>query len=201
MNIQIVIFDGFDELDVIGVFEPLRMAELPVQLISLKKQDLVKTAHGLKIAAEGVLSLENKPDILIVPGGGWLNQAEHGAWAEAQNGQILSVLKDLHQAGVILAAVCTGALLLAKAGLLSGQSATTNHDTLEELVALGAKVVRARVVDNGQLITAGGITSSLDLALWLIERFVGSDKADQVSKRLEFERRGPIMVNGNFRTK
>ncbi len=201
MNFQIAIFDGFDELDVIGVYEPLRMAGFTVQLMSLRKQDWVSTAHGLKMGADGILSLKNKPDILVVPGGGWLSRATRGAWAEAQDGTILGILKEFHAAGVILASVCAGAILLAKAGLLAGQQATTHSGAATELASEGANVVSARVIDNGEIITAGGVTSSLDLGLWLIERFAGVDKAKEISKRLEFDLRHPIMVNGNFRTK
>jgi putative intracellular protease/amidase len=192
MNIQALIYDGFDELDVIGVYEPLKMAGFSVELMSLRQQSTVIAAHDLRIFADGVLDLANKPDILIVPGGGWLNGAEHGAWAEAKKGEILNTLKMFFEAGIILAAVCTGSLLLGKAGLLKGRPATTNHSAIEELQTTGAKVMSARVVDDGEIITAGGVTSSLDLGLYLIKRFASAEKAIAVSKQLEFEPRGPI---------
>jgi transcriptional regulator GlxA family with amidase domain len=192
MNIQIVIFDGVEEMDVIGVFEALRMADLDVALVSLRKQEIVTAFFGLKIAPEAVLDPMNQPDLLIVPGGGWLKRSTSGAWGEAERGDILQALKTLHANGVILASVCTGSMLLARAGLLLGRPATTNRGAIEELRAAGAKVVPARVIDDGDLITSGGITASLDLGLWLIERFVSVELAIEVSNRLEFEIRGPV---------
>jgi transcriptional regulator GlxA family with amidase domain len=190
--IQIVVFDGFDELDVIGIYEPLRMAGLEVSLSSLSKQEVITASNGLRIIPDGVLNLAKKPDVLCVPGGGWISRAQKGAWAEAERGDILQTLKEFHRAGVILAAVCTGALLLGRAGLLKDRPVTTNHAALEELKAFGAQVQLARVVDDGDIITAGGVTSSLDLGLWLIERFIDSDKANEVAKAMEYAPRAPV---------
>ncbi len=197
MNIQALIYDGFDELDVIGVYEPLRMAGFNVALLSLHKQEIIKTAHGLRIHSDGILNLENKPDILIVPGGGWVNRSPQGAWIEAKKEDLLQTLVSFHKAGVVMTSVCTGAMLLAKAGLLAGRPATTNDEAIEELRLSGAKVITARVVDDDDIVTAGGITSSLDLGLWLIKRFAGQDKANEISKRLEFEARSPVWTRNS----
>ncbi len=189
MKIQALVFDGFDELDVFGVYEPLRMADLDVKLVSLEQQAIVESFHGIKIQPDGILDQKNKPDLLIVPGGGWIARANRGAWAEAKKGKILDILKDFHQAGVILASVCTGAMLLAKAGILHDQPATTHREAIKELEEAGARTMSGRVVDDGDIITASGITSSLDLGLWLIERFADAETSVQIAKRLEFERR------------
>ena len=98
----------------------------------------------------------------------------------------------MHNDGVILASVCTGAMLLATAGVLTGRPAVTHHGAIDDLQAAGARVVRARVVDDGNVITAGGITSGLDLALWIVERFVGAETAHAVEEGLEYERRGVV---------
>jgi transcriptional regulator GlxA family with amidase domain len=98
----------------------------------------------------------------------------------------------LHEEGTILAAICTGSMLLAAAGLLRGRPATTHHGALEDLRTAGAEVIRARVVDDGDIVTAGGVTSGLDLALWLVERFAGPQLAVAVEQRLEYERRGTV---------
>src|SRR5580704_11972805 len=116
MQIQTLIFDGFDELDTVGSFEALRMAEFSVKILSLRRQE-VTAANGLRVLAEGLIDINARPDLLLVPGGGWLSKAAQGAWAEAQQGEVLHILKNFHQAGTILAAVCTGVLLLGHAGL------------------------------------------------------------------------------------
>src|SRR5262249_49962373 len=157
------------------------------KLLSLKKQDFVTAACGLKVIPDGRLHIKQKPSVLCVPGGGWLARSTSGAWAEAERGDVLQVIREFYAANVVLAAVWTGALLLARAGLLRDRPATTNHAAIDELSGCGAKLVKSRVVDDGDIITAGGITSSLDLGLWLIERFVGISKALEVANRLEYE--------------
>ena len=160
MQIQALIFDGFDELDVIGIYEPLRMANFNVSLMALEQQDTVESFHGIKIQPDGFIDKNNKPDLLLVPGGGWVARANRGAWAEFEKGRILEILKDFHQAGVILASVCTGTMLLAKAGLLNGRPATTHHQAIKELAEAGAKTMSKRVVDDGDIITATFLVTS-----------------------------------------
>jgi putative intracellular protease/amidase len=189
---QVLIFDGFEELDAFGIYEPLAAAGFDVKLVSLRRQDVVTAAYGLKVIPHDLIRIDKKPSLLLIPGGGWLSRAPQGAWAEAERGDILSTIKEFHSAGVILAAVCTGALLLARAGILKDRHATTNHRAIEELKGLGARVIKARVVDDGDIVTAGGITSSLDLSLWLVERFCGVEESIKLSGNLEFERRGTV---------
>ena len=192
MEVQIVVFDGFDELDVIGLYEPLKMAGFDTKLLTLEKQEYVTAVHGLKVMVDGQIDMAKKPAVLCVPGGGWISKAPRGARYEAEKGTILKLIKEFHQAGTTIAAVCTGALLLGKTGLLMGRPAITNHGALDDLRTCGAKIAFARVVDDGDIITAGGVSSSLDLALWLIERFGSESQARKTSAALEYIRRGPI---------
>jgi transcriptional regulator GlxA family with amidase domain len=201
MNIQIVIFNGFDELDAIAPHEIWHMAkdlkpEIQVQLVTLDGSKEITASNGLRVQAEGQLAAK-RPDIVVVPGGGWMGRSPAGAWAEAQRGALPAKLAQLHRDGVVMASVCTGAMLLAAAGLLKNRSATTNRGALEELSAMGAQVVRARVVDDGDIITAGGITSGMDLTLWLVERFLGAQTAQVLEERLEYERRGTVWKRVN----
>jgi transcriptional regulator GlxA family with amidase domain len=192
MQFQILIFDGFEEMDVFGVFEPLRMADMTVKLVSLEPNPHITGYYGTRVIPDSVLDVQSKPDVLIVPGGGWISRAPVGAWAEAEKGTILTALQDFSKSKCILASVCAGAMLLAKAGLLTDRPATTNLSLLDELWQEQVNVIQARVVDDGDIITAGGITSSLDLGVWLVQRFVGADKALEVSRKLEFEPRGCV---------
>jgi len=188
MLIQALIFDGFDELDYFGVFEALRMGGFAVSCRTLHEQDIVTAAYGTRVAPDAQFSIFEKPDLLIVVGGGWLAQSPKGAWAEVQEGTILRVAKECYDQGVVLATVCTGALVLGHAGLLTGRRATTNQGAVQELKQLGAKYVEQRVVDDGDIITAGGITSSLDLGIHLLERFASHQHAREVSSKLEYTR-------------
>jgi transcriptional regulator GlxA family with amidase domain len=196
MNVQIVLFNGFDELDAIAPHEIWQMArdlkpDLDVQLVTLDGAKDITASNGLRVQAQGQLG-GKKPDIVVVPGGGWMGRSAAGAWAEAQRGALPERLAQLNRDGVIMASVCTGAMLLAAAGLLKNRPATTNQGALDELAATGAQVVRARVVDDGDVITAGGITCGLDLTLWLAERFISSESAHILEGRLEYERRGTV---------
>lgn len=196
MNVQIVLFNGFDELDGIAPHEIWQMArefkaDLEVQLVTLDGAKDITASNGLRVQAQGQLGAK-KPDIVLVPGGGWMGRSPVGAWTEAKRGALPAKLTQLHHEGVVMTSVCTGAMLLAAAGLLKNRPATTNHGALEELAAAGAQVVRARVVDDGDVVTAGGITCGLDLTLWLVERFIGSEAAYALEGSLEYERRGTV---------
>jgi len=129
-------------------------------------------------------------DLLVVPGGGWTARDEDAsAWAEAQKGDVPRALGEYHAAGVRTAAVCTGAMLLAEAGVTDGRRAVTHASAIDELRESGAAVVDTRVVDDGDLLTAGGVTSGIDLALYLVEQEFGEEIADRVATVIEYERR------------
>jgi len=153
----------------------------------------VAAAHGLVVQPHGRLSVEDRPEILIVPGGNWNNpSATQGARAEVQRGAIPTLIAEFHEAGTLIAGVCTGSMLVAASGRLAGRHAITHHAVLGALAGAGVKVVRARVVDDGDIITSGGVTSGLDLALWLVERFFGPQIAQRVESMVEYERRGTV---------
>ena len=128
----------------------------------------------------------------MIPGGGWNDRGAHGAWAEAQRGDLPAAIAAATQGGAVVATVCTGAMLAATAGLTRGRPAITHHDAVEDLRASGARVVEARVVDDGDLITAGGVTSGIDMALWLVERHFGSELAGAVAAEIEHPRHGEV---------
>jgi transcriptional regulator GlxA family with amidase domain len=187
MRIEIAVFDGLDELDALGPFEVLRQgwragAAVDCALVTLDGQREVVGANGLRFAAEGALG---EPDWLVVPGGGWMDRAERGAWGEVERGTLPRAISAAHARGASVASVCTGAMIVAAAGLLRGRPATTHHSAHGELAATGAEVVTARVVDDGDIVTAGGVTSGLDLGLRLLERVAGAEAAAAVARELE----------------
>jgi len=199
IRIEILLYDGFDELDAIAPYELLSNVQrapggVTVELVALDGPRSVTAAHGLVLDCPGAPS--ERPDVLIVPGGGWADGAPTGARAEAERGALPAAIATRHAAGSVVASVCTGAMLLVAGGLLSGRPATTHHVALEDLRASGARVVDARVVDDGDMITAGGVTSGLDLALWLVERFLGPRAARAHEVALEYERRGTVWRAG-----
>lgn len=191
MRIEIVVYDGFDEMDAVGPFEVLRNAQtvvedLDVVLVGSDGPGEVTGSHGMRVVVDG--GLTDDADLVIVPGGGWNDRAPQGARAVAEGGRLPERLVELHDAGARIGSVCTGGMILAAAGLTRGRPATTHHGALDDLRASGAEVVEARVVDDGDLITAGGVTSGLDLALHVVEREWGGRLADAIAREMEFAR-------------
>jgi transcriptional regulator GlxA family with amidase domain len=195
MRIEIILFDGFDELDAMGPFEVLRNgerfgADIHTELVGAHGATTITAGHGARIVVDRGPS--ERADLVLVPGGGWFDRDTPGAWVEAQRGDLPALLARTHERGTPVGSVCTGAMLLATAGLVAGRPGTTHHEAIDDLRAAGAEIVDARVVDAGDLITAGGVTSGLDLALWLVEREAGSEIADRVAREVEYERRHAV---------
>lgn len=191
MNVAIVLFEGFDELDAIGPYEVFRLAagyggDIDTQLVTLESTARVEARSGLRVEPDGTLN-GTDPNLLVVPGGGW-NDGEKGVRREYERGALPDAIARHHEEGARIASVCTGALLLAKTGLLEGRPATTHHTALEDLEATGATLQEGRFVDDGDVLTAGGITSGFDLALHIVESECGEDVAESVACELEYER-------------
>ncbi len=187
---DLIVYDGVDELDVVGPLEVLRRAgalgaDLGARLCSRLPDEEVTGAFGLELHPDGAF-VPGRADVVVVPGGGWVARADNGAWAEVNRGHWLALLAEAAASGSVMAGVCTGALLLAHAGVIGARRATTHRDARADLAALGATVVPQRVVDEGQLVTSGGVTSGLDLALWLVQSFFGPSLADLVAEGLEY---------------
>ncbi len=196
MDAAVVIFPAFDDLDAFGPFEVLDLARLggadiAVRLVTLHPAEAVPTSHGATVVPHGALDGEAAPDLLLVPGGGWNDSAQTGARAEAR-GELPAAIARLHAGGTTIASVCTGAGIVAAAGLLDGREASTHHRAREELREQGVEIVDARVVDDGDVLSAGGVTAGIDLALWLVERSFGAGLADAIAGEMEHERRGPL---------
>ncbi|MDA4107780.1 DJ-1/PfpI family protein [Mycolicibacterium holsaticum] len=188
MRIEIVVFDGFDPLDVIAPWEVfVRAAALDTSIeVALVRPDgagPVTSAYGLQMQITETLGT---PDGLLVPGGSWVDSADTGVRHEIQRGTLPRAIAELATSVRWVASVCTGALLLGAAGILRGRYATTNSAALEELSRYGAVVKHHRVVDDGTVVTAGGVTSGVDLALWLVQRELCAQTAGAVRTAIAY---------------
>ncbi len=130
MEITIVLFEGFDELDAIGPYEVFENAgdagaDLTVSLCTLAETERITASHGLRVEPDATLD-ERSPDLVVVPGGGWNDRSEAGARAEAERGDLPDALATLYDRGTTVAAVCTGGMVLSRAGLLDGRPAVTH---------------------------------------------------------------------------
>jgi transcriptional regulator GlxA family with amidase domain len=191
-EVQILIYNGVDELDVVAPFEVLSAAGFSVELVCIDPVPMVRAAHGLTLTASRYLG--PAPELLVVPGGGWASRAPTGAWAEAQGGVIPAAIAERHASGSIVAGVCTGAMLLAASGMLLGRAAVTHRTALDELAEVGAEVrLDARIVDDGDILTSGGVTAAIDLALHIVSRERGAAAARAGAERLEYAIQGPVL--------
>ena len=195
MRVRIPIFDGFDELDAIGPYEVFRTAanvgaDCDVALVTLADRDVVTAAKGLRVVPDGVLpapDADDAPDLLVVPGGGW-NDDDGGVRREVETGALPTAIRAHRAAGGDVASVCTGAMLLERAGVLDGRPAVTHRSAIDDLRAADVEVLDRRVVDAGAVVTAGGITSGIDLALHLVERAFDDEVAAATAAELEHDR-------------
>jgi len=199
MKIRIIVFDGVDEIDFIGPYEVFRRAAklvpaLEVRLATLEPQAQVTAANGLRFLPDGVL--DEAADLLVVPGGGWAARAPTGIRPEVERGVLPEKIRSAHSRGAMIAGICTGGMAVAAAGLLRGRPAITHRSAVEDLRAFGAQVTEARIVDDGEIVTCGGVTSSIDLALWLAERLWGAEVAGQIASGIEYTRNPNVHVAG-----
>lgn len=210
MYAQVVLFNGFDPLDVIAPFEVLSAGsdtvggELVVELVAAEGPGpVVSGTRGLVLTATATLD-PTKPGYIVVPGVAGPVEGDPDAGAETipvllarfgETGAVPLIRQALDNPEVTVAAVCGGSLALAMAGLIDGRNAVTHVLGMDVLEATGVNAVRARVVDDGDLVTAGGVTSGLDLGLYLLEREYGPKVSRAVEILFEYERRGTVWTN------
>ena len=201
-----MLFDGFDPLDVIAPLEVLAAGsdvvggDLVVELVSAEgPRPVVSGTLGTVLTATGQLD-PGKPGYVIVPGAsgpidGDPDEVDTIPVLLARFGETAAIpliREAMANPDVTVATVCGGSLALAMAGLLEGRHAVTHHLGMDVLDATGVTVVNARVVDDGDLVTAGAVTSGLDLALHLLERSYGPRVALAVESLFAYERRGTV---------
>jgi cyclohexyl-isocyanide hydratase len=189
MKLAFVIFDNMTALDFVGLYDPLTrlksmgfMPELSWDICAYT--ETVTDDRGLKFVPEKVGQPLDGYDWLIVPGGFGTRKLQHDeavlAW--------LQTARDCKQK----VSVCTGSLLLGAAGFLKGKPATTHPNSYGELKPYCAEVLDQRVVDAGDVITGRGVTSAIDLGLYLCEKVAGEAVADQIRKQMDYPYRWQI---------
>ena len=197
INVGIFIFDEVEVLDFAGPFEVFSRTRLLKGAESRRSDDSapfnpftvsMDTEHltatgGLKIIADYTFNNFPKIDILIVPGG-------YGTRTLLNNESLLKWIKAVSDKANITASVCTGSLLLAKAGLLEGKRATTHWGAIEALKSISKdiQVITERRVVNDEIITSAGVSSGIDMAFMIVENLYGEQVASDTSKYIEFHR-------------
>lgn len=187
-HIVIDLFDGAEELDALGPWEVLSSWTQhhpedgwQVDLVSDDGMPR-RCAKGLRISPTRAKAEVLRPDLVIEPGG-------HGSRARLADTRHVQWLRDCAEQGAAVTSVCTGTLVLAAAGLLNGRPATTYHTAFDELLALDPTITPRRDqrwVDDGQIVTAAGVSAGIDMALHLVGRLARPERARQVQDDIEY---------------
>jgi len=194
VNIGVALFEGAEELDWAGPWEVLAAWALQwpddgVHVFTLAREDRpVTCAKGLRVLPDETWETAPPLDVLVYPGG-------RGTRRELQDEAVLDWIRDLAAGDTVVASVCTGSLVLAAAGLVDGKPATTHWGSLELLPTLGREIeVRPddRFVDNGNILTAAGVSAGIDMALHLVARLHSIERAREVRRYIQYDPEPPV---------
>jgi putative intracellular protease/amidase len=187
MKIAILIYDGFTALDAIGPYEVLScLPGAQVDFVSIERGPKRAHTNFLSIVADFTLEEIQDPDIIVVSGG------TSGTMAAAADQRILSWIRKAHETSKWTTSVCTGALILGAAGILKGLKATTHWYAKDLLSQFGAEYVPKRVVQQGKIITAAGVSSGIDMALHLAKEIGGKELAETIQLIIEYDPQPPF---------
>ncbi|HEV3319331.1 MAG TPA: DJ-1/PfpI family protein [Solirubrobacteraceae bacterium] len=186
MDIAILLYDRLTALDAIGPYEVLsRLPGASARFVAVEPGPVTTDNGMLTLMAEGSLEDASEPDIVLVPGG-------PGEVAARAGGTALDWLRSVHETSTWMTSVCTGSLILAAAGLLDGKRATSHWLALEQLRELGAEPVSERVVFDGKLVTAAGVSAGIDMALTLAATIAGEEVAQAIQLGIEYDPQPPF---------
>jgi transcriptional regulator GlxA family with amidase domain len=186
MQVALLLYDGFTALDITGPHDVLNSVP-GVEPVFVAEQvgPVANESRTLELVASRSLADVPAPDILVVPGG-------LGTPKALDREPLLDWLRQAHETSTWTTSVCTGALLLAKAGILDGLTATTHWLSRDLLAELGARPVAERVVEQGKVMTAAGVSSGIDMALLLVQRQWGDEVAQAVQLGIEYDPEPPF---------
>jgi transcriptional regulator GlxA family with amidase domain len=186
MLMAIPLFDRFAPLDAVGPYQVLR--ELPgakIIFVAERARGVSDSSGSLTLHADAAYADVPRPDVILVPGGS--GQADH-----MEPGPLQDWLVKADETSTWTTSVCTGALILAGAGLLTGREATTNWQAHDELARLGAKPRNERYVFDGKYATSAGVSAGIDMALALAARIAGDGVAQRIQLGIEYDPQPPF---------
>ena len=186
MRIAIPIFDQLTALDAIGPYEVLsRLPEATVHFIAVEPGPKRSENGMLAVTADLALAELTDPEVIVFPGG-------FGTRALMRDEAVLAWLRRAHETSTWTTSVCSGALVLAAAGILDGLRATTHWMVLEMLREYGATPTEERVVEHGKVITAAGVSAGIDMALLLAAKLADEDIARAIQLGIEYDPQPPF---------
>src|SRR5918996_4667162 len=195
LSIGIALFEGAEELDWAGPWEVLsywskQHPEDRVEVFTVARDNSrpIECAKGLKVLADHSWDSAPQIDVLVYPGG-------RGTRAQLGDEEVRAWVRSVHERTRLTTSVCTGAFVLADAGLLKGRPATTHWDDFDELLEIDGSIEARRedrFVDDGDIITAAGISAGIDMALHLIVRLHSEERAREIKRRIQYEPDPPV---------
>lgn len=187
MQVVFLFYDGMTALDAVGPHEVLsRLPGAKVQRVAQAKRPIL-TDSGIALNAEFALTDVLHADILLIPGAG-------SATTLSFYPVILEWVRSIHTSTTWTTSVCTGSLILGAAGILSGLKATTHWAAFDRLEKWGAKPTPSRVVEDGKVITAAGVSAGIDMALTLVAKIAGVQFAQALQLGIEYDPQPPFDV-------
>jgi putative intracellular protease/amidase len=185
MLITIPLFDRFTALDAVGPYEVLsRLPGAEVVFVAEQAGPVRTDTRALTLVAERALADVDACDVVVVPGG-------PGTREMLEPQPLHDWLRAIDATTQWTTSVCTGALLLGAAGLLDGLEATTHWSAFDTLASLGARPTERRVVPQGKVVTAAGVSAGIDMALWLAGQIAGDEVAKAIQLGIEYDPQPP----------
>jgi transcriptional regulator GlxA family with amidase domain len=185
MKIAILLFDNYTALDVVGPYEVLSNIPNSKIYFAAEKPGLYKNNKGIQISADYSLSDIEDPEIVVIPGG-------FGIDAVLDNKEILKWINMANEKSQWTTSVCSGALLLASAGILNGRKVTTHWNRIEQLKKYSVEFVNGRYVKDGKIITSAGVSAGIDMSLYLASLIVNENFAKAVQLAIEYDPKPPF---------
>jgi transcriptional regulator GlxA family with amidase domain len=194
VRIAIVLFDGAEELDWAGPWEVLaawakQWPDDGVEVYTVADAlEPITCAKGLRVLPDYAWEDAPTPDVVVWPGG-------MGTRAQLGDERVRERVRALAATGALMTSVCTGSTVYADAGLLDGRPATTHWGSLERLATLGNDIrvdAEARFVDDGDVITAAGVSAGIDMALHLVSRLHSLERAREVRRYVQYDPEPPV---------
>jgi len=189
----VFVFDDAEELDVVGPYEVLahwaQRSQLKPEVVTFSRDgNGVRCAKGLRLVPDHSAEDVGPLHVVVYPGG-------KGTRLLAKDSEHLAWVRQLRSTTALMTSVCTGALVYAAAGLLSGRPATTYWGALDELAQLDPTVLidaDARFVDDGDVVTSAGVSAGIDMALHLVARLESADEARAVRRGIQYDPAPPV---------
>jgi transcriptional regulator GlxA family with amidase domain len=197
-RVAIFIFNEVEVLDFAGPFEVFSVAGLrtsttpPFDVFTVAQFDTINARNHLTVKPTYTFEEAPKADIIVIPGGGGIHPdgSPFGSRREMNNPIVLNWIKEQSAKAQLTLSVCTGSLILAKAGLLEGKAATTHFKAIDALRNVSENITvkeNIRFVDEGTIISSAGISAGIDMSLHVVSKLLGKETADETARYMQYD--------------